>query len=101
MSLPVIKFIKRFLWHIVPSRFVRIRYYGLLANRNKKINMEKCYEYFELERRVEEITKDWDRIYFEVTGTDIHKCPECDEGHMVCLDKIDKNLYRPPPEKTA
>jgi hypothetical protein len=97
MSLPVMEFIKRFLWHIVPSRFVRIRYYGLLANRNKKTNLEKCYEYFELEQRIEEITKDWDTIYFEVTGIDLHKCPECEEGNMVCLDKIDKNLYRPPP----
>ncbi len=103
ISLPVMEFIKRFLWHIVPSRFVRIRYYGLMANRNKKINLEKCYEYFELERRIEELTKDWDKIYFEVTGTDIHKCPECEKGHMVSLDKIENNLYRPPPpsEKTA
>ena len=102
MSLPVMEFIKRFLWHIVPARFVRIRYYGLLANRNKKINLEKCYEYFEMEQRIEEITKDWDKIYFEVTGIDIHKCPVCEKGNMVCLDDIEKNLYRPPPvEKLA
>ena len=102
MSLPVMEFIKRFLWHIVPSRFVRIRYYGLMANRNKKINLEKCYEYFELEQRIEEITKDWDKIYFKVTGIDIHKCPECKEGNMVGISDFNKNLYRPPPaEKLA
>ncbi len=98
-SLPVMDFIKRFMWHIVPPRFVRIRYYGLMANRNKKINLEKCYEYFELKQRVEEITKDWDRIYFDVTGVDLHKCPVCKKGNMVCINSIDMNLYKPPPDE--
>ena len=80
---------------------VRIRYYGLMANRNKKINLEKCYEYFELEQRVEEITKDWDRIYFEVTGIDIHKCPVCKKGHMVGLEFLEQNLYHPLPDAWA
>jgi len=102
MSLPALDFIALFMRHIVPSRFIRIRYYGLMANRNKKINLEKCHEFFELERKIEEITRDWDRIYFEVTGTDIHQCPECKEGNMVCLSQIGPNLYRPPPsEKLA
>ncbi|MCP4162577.1 MAG: hypothetical protein GY760_21115 [Deltaproteobacteria bacterium] len=101
MSLPLMEFINRFLWHIVPSRFVRIRYYGLMANRNKRINLEKCYKYFKLEQRIEEITKDWDKIYFEVTGIDIHKCPECEKGVMVSISTFSKNLYRPPPVKSA
>jgi len=36
MSLPADEFLRRFLLHVLPDRFVRIRYYGLLANRNRQ-----------------------------------------------------------------
>ena len=35
MSVAVQEFIRRFLLHVVPSRFVRIRHYGFLSNRNR------------------------------------------------------------------
>jgi hypothetical protein len=39
MTLPAVEFIRRFLQHVVPERFVRIRHYGFLANsvRRKKL----------------------------------------------------------------
>jgi len=36
------EFIRRFLMHILPKGFVKIRYYGLLANRNKKTKLKLC-----------------------------------------------------------
>ncbi len=36
------EFIRRFLMHTLPSRFVRIRYYGFLANRYRNERLEKC-----------------------------------------------------------
>ena len=36
MTLPTQEFIRRFAMHIVPHKFVRIRHYGILSNRNKK-----------------------------------------------------------------
>ena len=42
MTIPVTTFISRFLLHAVPSGFVRIRYYGFLANRNRTENMARC-----------------------------------------------------------
>jgi hypothetical protein len=39
MSLTSWEFIRRFLMHIVPSRFVRIRHYGFLANRNRAASL--------------------------------------------------------------
>ncbi len=35
MHLDVLEFIRRFLFHVLPKGFVRIRYYGLLANRTR------------------------------------------------------------------
>ncbi len=40
MSLEVKEFIRRFAMHIIPHRFIRIRHYGFLANRNKKTHLE-------------------------------------------------------------
>src|SRR6185295_18526702 len=42
MSLPAEEFIRRFLLHVLPDRFVRIRYYGLLANRCRQENLALC-----------------------------------------------------------
>lgn len=42
MRLPAAEFIRRFLLHVLPKRFVRIRHYGLLANRKRKENLSLC-----------------------------------------------------------
>lgn len=42
MRLPAVEFIRRFLLHSLPKRFVRIRHYGLLANRVRQQNLERC-----------------------------------------------------------
>lgn len=36
MTLPAVEFIRRFLLHVLPQGFVRIRHYGFLANRSRK-----------------------------------------------------------------
>jgi hypothetical protein len=42
MTLKVDEFIRRFLLHVLPARYVRIRRFGLLANRNRKDNVALC-----------------------------------------------------------
>jgi hypothetical protein len=42
MSLSVVEFIRRFLLHVLPSGFVKIRYYGILANKNKNTKLILC-----------------------------------------------------------
>jgi hypothetical protein len=42
LSLSAHEFIRRFLLHVLPDHFVRIRYYGLLANRCRRQNIERC-----------------------------------------------------------
>lgn len=40
MSLDAVEFIRRFLMHVLPFKFVKIRYYGINANRNKKTKLK-------------------------------------------------------------
>jgi hypothetical protein len=42
MALPAFEFIRRFLQHVLPSGFVRIRHYGLLANRHREEKLQRC-----------------------------------------------------------
>jgi hypothetical protein len=48
MTLPVDQFIRRFLSHVLPKRFHRIRHYGLLANGNRTANVAKARELLSL-----------------------------------------------------
>ncbi|MGB4659509.1 MAG: transposase, partial [Mobilitalea sp.] len=40
MSLEAVEFIRRFLMHILPTKFIKVRYYGICANRNKKTKLK-------------------------------------------------------------
>ena len=42
MTVTIEEFIRRFLLHILPPHFMKIRYYGILGNRNKKKKLHKC-----------------------------------------------------------
>jgi len=42
LTMDGVEFIRRFLLHILPKGFVKVRHYGLLANRNKKTKLELC-----------------------------------------------------------
>jgi len=76
-----VEFIRRFLMHILPKGFVKIRYYGLLSNRNKKTKLE-------LSRKLTSSPLNKPRfeglkmidILCILTGTDIRKCPKCKIG---------------------
>ena len=42
MALEASEFIRRFLMHVLPSRFVKIRHYGILSNRNRNRKLRLC-----------------------------------------------------------
>jgi hypothetical protein len=38
------EFVRRFLWHVLPPRMIRVRYFGLFANNHRAANLEHCRE---------------------------------------------------------
>ncbi len=42
MTITALEFIRRFLLHVLPDNFTKIKHYGLLSNRNKKNNIKLC-----------------------------------------------------------
>ncbi|MCD4831017.1 MAG: IS91 family transposase, partial [Anaerohalosphaeraceae bacterium] len=57
MVLPADQFIKRFLWHVLPKGYHRIRHYGFLTNGKKKANIEIIREFFKSEEGVKDCAK--------------------------------------------
>jgi len=97
MEISAESFISRFMMHVVPRRFVRIRYYGILSHRNKKRAVEACREFFEIVKKNEKIPDTWIEIYLCVTGKNISCCPVCKTGVMRAKEIISPLRYRAPP----
>jgi len=104
MTLDAHEFIRRFLLHVLPSRFMRIRYYGLLANCHRARKVQLCRSLLNVCEVVETknvSTQDWTVRFEALTGKDPLLCPKCKFGKLKCI----RNLLpcavihpRPPPE---
>jgi hypothetical protein len=82
MALPAEAFIHRFLLHVLPKGFQRIRHFGLLANRHKAACLAQARAALDLpppEPVVKETVADFAR---RVLGVDIQRCPVCREGRL-------------------
>lgn len=82
MEISIQEFIRRFLLHILPPYFMKIRYYGILGNKNKKKKLLKCKIltrtkiYKKKELPALELLK-------KTLGKDFNLCPHCKKGHML------------------
>jgi hypothetical protein len=98
MTLDVFEFIHRFLLHILPDNFVKVRYYGILSTRNKKTKLRRCQQLFGIFKKKDNKIK---RLGFEellklLKGIDYRKCPCCSNGKMTMVKEIEKKCYGPP-----
>lgn len=91
MTLTVEEFIRRFLLHVLPESFVRIRYFGLLSNRHRKHNLARCRELLvgvsvtEVETSSQE---DWRARLTRLTGRDPTICAVCGRGHLRWVEEL-------------
>lgn len=85
MTVSAEEFIRRFLLHILPEKFVKIRHYGILGNRNKKTKLLNCKRLTGTKVRMSlERNKrlSIEELILKISGKDIAKCPCCDSGIM-------------------
>lgn len=83
VTLDAVEFIRRFLLHVVPKKFMRIRHYGFLANRSKKKDIGICRALLGLQSDLPKLEKRTpNQIMLALTGTDYSKCPCCRTGKM-------------------
>jgi hypothetical protein len=89
LTLEALEFIRRFLLHVLPDRFVKVRHYGLLSNRSRKRNLERCRRLLGVwrEEEAEECPQEtWEELLTRLTGTDPRVCPFCGQGKMIARE---------------
>jgi hypothetical protein len=88
MTLDAHEFIRRFLLHVIPKGFVRVRHSGVLANRSKTL-LSKCRQLLDLNPALPKLPpKSVHQLMLELTGIDITRCPLCQKGTLVLLANL-------------
>jgi len=91
MPLDAQEFIRRFLLHVLPEGFVRVRHFGFLANRSKKHALPQCRKLLGLNPALPEIPdQSAHDLLRELTGIELSRCPACKKGTMVIVAELPK-----------
>jgi hypothetical protein len=83
------EFIRRFLLHVLPEGFMRVRHFGFLANRSKKQALTRCRKLLGANpaslQSPSESAKD---LLLRITGIDLSRCPSCHNGTMIVVGDL-------------
>jgi hypothetical protein len=97
MTLQAQEFIRRFLLHVLPEGFQRIRYYGFLANRYREQKLARCRELLGMpapEPTASKASMDYHDRYEELTGSSLWQCPVCHQGRMLMIEILPRSPLR-------
>ncbi len=97
MELDAFEFIRRFLLHVLPNNFVKIRHYGVLSTRNRKTKLLKCKELLGVPTGGEEEEQSWQELVFKLTGVDPMLCPHCSRGKFILCQVLEPADLKVPP----
>jgi hypothetical protein len=101
------EFIRRFLLHILPPRFVKIRHFGLMAPCNAKTKLEKARGFIRLQEPrahnepkghtldTPRKNKTWQELLQALTGKDLTTCPQCGKGRLIRVKLMDRIALSP------
>ena len=91
MALDANEFIRRFLLHVLPEGFMKIRYFGFLANTNKKECIPLLRKLIDPSAQLpDKISETVQEMMLRLTGEDITCCPQCQKGRMVKVQMLPK-----------
>lgn len=90
MTLKADEFIRRFLLHILPKGFKKIRYFGFLSPRYKSENIKIIRKHMneDPEAYARHEKEPIEVMMIRLTGIDINRCPKCGKGRMVQIYKL-------------
>jgi hypothetical protein len=96
-EIPAAEFIQRFLYHILPDHFVKIRYYGWLAPTRKQANLAAIRAVLGAERPEPPPEETPAERILRLTGVDVRRCPHCDAPALVNVGRLAPSSARGPP----
>lgn len=90
MKLEASEFIRRFLLHVLPEKFVKVRYYGLLSNRKSGTMLSRCRRLLACSSKPKNgsASETWQEFLLRVCGLDLMTCPYCKKGRMIKKEVI-------------
>ena len=95
ITLDAQEFIRRFLLHVLPEGFMRIRHFGFLANRTKKHSLPQCRKLLGLNPIPEIPKRSAQDLLRELTGIDLSRCPSCKLGTMIVVGELPPRANSP------
>jgi putative transposase len=98
LTLETDEFLRRFLLHVVPRGFMRIRHFGLLANRLRRDTMTRCRALLGQPPTEEARPESVAGLLQRLTGVDVSRCPVCGEGRMQITAIV---VHEPSPADTS
>ncbi len=88
------EFIRRFLLHVLPHNFMKIRYFGFLSHRNKKQAIMLIRKLIDPDAKIpQKIEETYLDMMQRLTGHDLLCCPKCKEGKMTIIKELPKQLF--------
>ncbi len=99
MSLDPQEFIRRFLLHVLPRGFMRIRHYGLLGNRAKRHQLARARAALNAAPppRLATAPESVEAFWLRIAHFDIHQCPHCASGRLHRIATLTPRAHGPPP----
>ena len=88
MTLPVEEFIRRFLLHVLPGGFVKVRHFGFLANRGRRDNLRLCRQLLAVSSTTPPDLGSHDLHSNEPEANTAVRCPRCIVGSMRMLEVL-------------
>ncbi len=106
MTLEADEFMRRFLLHVLPDGFQRIRHYGFLAHRYREARLALCRQLLGMALTLATLAApstqpDYRDLYEKLTGQSLRQCPVCHCGHMVAIAVLPASGRAPPLGKLA
>jgi hypothetical protein len=104
MSLDADEFIRRFLIHVLPDGFQRIRYYGFLSNAHRAGKLALCRELLAMQPvapAASSLPADYRDQHETLTGVSLRICPHCRRGSMLVVEVIPRPSLRQPAPDTS
>jgi hypothetical protein len=100
MTLEAGEFIRRFLVHVLPDGFHRIRYYGFLGNRHRARKIALCRDLLAMAPAAPvDPPADYRDRFEALTGRSLRACPHCHAGIMVVIECIERpRMCEPVPD---
>ena len=98
MTLSAEEFIRRFLLHVLPKDFHRIRYFGFLACRHRQQKLALCRRL--LDMPPPEPALDYHDLFEQLTGASLLQCPACRRGRLFVVGRFEPG-EPPPPQDSS